>query len=301
MNATVLEFLQKHQIPSPDSAKGINFSIKSADQVNHVVNNNKLSLAEDARTKVSVANIVGYDYRYMDLVSYNFLENLSHFYDAHGTGYQTRSISMLEYSTEEIMDKLTPSFSKEPIRVIEAEKGIYTIGENGLHRYHVLRAHYMKELARLNPNDTEAIAKLNEKYTIDAIVTQPDYACTYFAYFIKRIALAIGLENIDFSVEYDQDFNKTGNIVAVSDQDPDQTYTYTQPQLQKLFKDALDDYFETFADNPAKLQSLYDTIQHMYETLPSFQEFYTTHMHPYMQENHIDVFNQMQNGGSLCK
>lgn len=105
MNATVLEFLQKHQIPTPENASGVNFSIKSAHQINHVINDHKLSLTEDIRTKVSIANIVGYDYKYRELAPYNFLENLSFFYDANGTGYQTRSTSMLNYSTEEVIKK----------------------------------------------------------------------------------------------------------------------------------------------------------------------------------------------------
>ena len=106
MNATVLEFLQKHQIPTPENASGVSFSIKSAHQINHVINDHKLSLAEDIRTKVSIANIVGYDYKYRELAPYNFLENLSFFYDANGTGYQTRSTSTLNYSTEEVIKNL---------------------------------------------------------------------------------------------------------------------------------------------------------------------------------------------------
>jgi len=56
---------------------------------------------------------------------------------------------MLDYSSEEIIEKLSSSFNDEPICVQEIDKGKYAISTNGMHRYSVLRAHYLLELQRV--------------------------------------------------------------------------------------------------------------------------------------------------------
>jgi hypothetical protein len=94
---------------------------------------------------------------------------------------------MLEYSSEEVVDKLRRSFITDPMYVNECGENSYEIGQNGMHRYHILKFHYLKERLGISPDDVDAIVALDEKYKVDYQVKHVDYTKTYCAYFLDRV------------------------------------------------------------------------------------------------------------------
>jgi hypothetical protein len=117
---------------------------------------------------------------------------------------------MLEYSTDDVLDKLRRSFITDPMYVNECGENSYAIGQNGMHRYHILKFHYLKERLSISPDDKDAIKALDEKYKLDYQVKPIDYTKTYCAYFLDRVKQCdrIWVEN---ELE---DYKKTGRAIV---------------------------------------------------------------------------------------
>ena len=125
---------------------------------------------------LSIADIVGYEYEWMN-VTPNVFKSLDSFFDSNGDGYHSRSVGLLDYSTGELLAKLQDSYIDEPIKVSEIDKGKYIITSNGLHRYTVLRCHYLQECA--SAKDEFELKSLRDKYTIPVQLQALNYEKTY--------------------------------------------------------------------------------------------------------------------------
>lgn len=68
---------------------------------------------------------------------------MGNFFGDKNDGYHTRSLGMLDYTSEEIVPKLQNSFEVEPMILDEVDDGKYCISTNGMHRYTILRIHYL--------------------------------------------------------------------------------------------------------------------------------------------------------------
>ncbi len=154
---------------------------------------------ESENKTVSIANIVGHD----SFFSGNIFKQLNELFDSDGDSYHRRSVGMLEYTNDEIIDKLKQSFKSEPIEVNEIEEEQYTISTNGLHRWTTLRCHYLAELQ--TTTDVEA---LNKKYEIPVISEKCNHVKTYCNYLLSSIPEV----NITMRSEYDNNYRKTGNV-----------------------------------------------------------------------------------------
>lgn len=98
---------------------------------------------------ITIDNVIGKDRG----KTQNLLNELENLFNKDGDSYKRRSISMLEYDSKEIVEKLEKSFLKEPIELKEIKPGKYIIGNNGMHRINLIRLHYindMKTNKRLN-------------------------------------------------------------------------------------------------------------------------------------------------------
>ena len=108
---------------------------------------------------ISIADIIGYNY--CSSQSNNLFLSMSYFFDSSKGGYQNRSVGLLDYAEDEIIDKLRTSFEYEPITLVEVEPNKYIIYTNGIHRYTILRAFYLieKEKVKEDPIKLEKIRK----------------------------------------------------------------------------------------------------------------------------------------------
>ena len=159
MNKTILKFIANQDIDMGKIEKLNEKRVNSLNDINWIVERYNLLKNSYIPKKVCIADIEGYNYAFMNLDNKNIINNMPFFYDEEKDGYATRSLSLLDITSQDIIDKLEYSFKRDPICLNEADEGKYVIGTNGLHRYHVIKAHYLKELSLLNKNDTKSIEK----------------------------------------------------------------------------------------------------------------------------------------------
>ena len=151
------------------------------------------------------------------------------------------------------------------MRLIEAERGKYTVLDNGLHRYTLLRILYLSELAQAN-GDEKKIAELAEKYTIPAYVTGIDTEKTYCKYLLKQVRNENDeLDIANISAEYDDKHNtRTGNVVI--------EYINGQEQIVDIEELLALTKEKILADKSFKERN-YSTLQSMYNKYDSFAAF----------------------------
>lgn len=109
---------------------------------------------------VPLSQIVGFSETNLR-VDKSYFGNFGNFFNLDdGSQYLSRAIGMLDYSTEEVMVKLSSSFDEEPINTVSID-GKYYISTNGLHRFMALKLYYMLELYQGKVKE-----ELDKKYMI---------------------------------------------------------------------------------------------------------------------------------------
>ena len=161
-------------------------------------------------TNICISQVVGYDISGRDgsfPPKKNVLLSMGEFFGDSNSGYHTRSLGMLDYTSEEIVSKLQYSFMSEPMVLDEADKNKYCISINGMHRYTVLRIHYLLEKLKNKIPEEE----LNKKYSIPVKVRKRDYFKTYCNYLLSLLD-----SNLDYiSAHLDSDCKYTGLVKVV--------------------------------------------------------------------------------------
>ncbi len=276
MNKTIENFLLSLNVDETDLNKLSAVQVKSQDDINWVVKQYRKHKSIKKGVMVSIADVLGYNYGYMfpyvdDL---KLIDAMDHFFDENGQEYQTRSISMLGYSSSELMQKLRGSFEIEPINLMEADKGHYVVGNNGLHRFNVMRAHYLAELLKLDPNDRLGISNLRKKYTFPATVGEIDYFKTYCSFIIQSCDFNIGIETA-----YDENYNILDEVSITKADDPNYKKNFKDNELLNCVYKALDKFLQNSTED--NIHRLADRIEHSYEQFDSFKQFYDTYLYMY--------------------
>lgn len=170
MNKSNEVFLKRNGINPEEVSKKVDCVIYSQDRLNPIVSEYGFLIPKGIG-QVSVVDIVGYYSDSRRNSGRSIFETMDDFFDSEGDGYHSRSIGMLEYDNDNILNSLNYSFNFEPITVCETgENGKYTIYTNGLHRFTVLKTLCLKELADAD-GDEQKIEEIKRKYTIPADVT----------------------------------------------------------------------------------------------------------------------------------
>jgi len=204
MNNIFKEFIKKNNIKISDIYDDLRIYEES--EINRIISNFKIE-GKSKITTVSIADIVGYDYSWRGQQN-NIFDNFSNFF-GNDCEYQRRSLGMLDYSNDEIIEKLYPSFKKERIRVLELDSGKKVISGNGLHRYCLLRLYYMNELSKVKGNK-EKEEELKSKYEIVAELRKVDLLKTYCNFLISKTLSYT--EDISLSSDYDENYRLTGKV-----------------------------------------------------------------------------------------
>ncbi len=200
---------------------------------------------------ITIDNVIGKDRG----KTQNLLNELENLFNKDGDSYKRRSISMLEYDSKEIVEKLEKSFLKEPIELKEIKPGKYIIGNNGMHRINLIRLHYindMKTNKRLNID-------IQGKYSIKVRVEKIDVVKTYSRYLISLLNKNVLIED-----EIDKNYLKTNNVVLYDENETSKILNYQQliqyveniigKRLINQYKDELailyetDKYFRDYID-----------------------------------------------------
>ena len=209
MNECNEKFLERNGIDPQEIASKVDCKVYSPREINLIIDGSEMR-GKTIIKNVSVADIVGITCK--NGIN-NIFDTLDDYFDKNGDGYHIRSVGMLEYSKDNILDNLRISFEKEPIQVKETGEGTYIIFKNGLHRFTLLRILYLKELADAN-GDKEKIDKLKEKYTIPVRTTKINIDKTYCKYILNQIDVNEGDKLIikDITNEYDENYKPTDNV-----------------------------------------------------------------------------------------
>lgn len=179
-NKTVKQFFDKNNYP-----QFATYRIKTREQINPILEG-CVVFGKGYVKNVSVGDIIGYNYNTYDLTD-NIATNLGYFFDEAGTDYQKRSVGMLNLPREEFLEKMKEVCKDDTMCLTECDDNKFVISNNGLHRFNVLRVHYLNELSRLKENTPENIQNLKKKYELSAYVTPIDYTKTYASYFLNLL------------------------------------------------------------------------------------------------------------------
>lgn len=198
-------FLIRNGMTYEELEKTASLSISSQEDIDPILYKYRIG-SDGEEAMVSIADVVGYDYRYMQS-SNDLLKAFPHFFDSNKMdGYHTRSLSMLDLTTENVMTALSPSFREEPMKLADAPDGRYTVNGNGMHRYSVLRSLYLIEISKARGNKEQEQA-IREKYTIPALVSRIDYVKTYSNFVLSTLKAVYWIGN-----ERDEKNKLTGRV-----------------------------------------------------------------------------------------
>ena len=257
MNEEFQWFIEKHNIDIENIYDDL--QIYNEKEINRLIADYKIE-GPTKIEEVSIADIIGYDYSWKELTN-NAAKNFSGFF-SHQDSYHSRSLGMLTYSSEEIIEKLRYSFTSEPIKVFELDDERKVISVNGLHRYALLRIHYINELKKAKGN-IEKEKQLRQKYTIPVSVTKVDLLKTYCHFLID----SVNTDRVYLSNHFDENYNKTGNVkVCLEDKkivmNDEELIVYTK----KLLKGMVQSRVSWFLDDINYYSEKYSSFKKIIET-----------------------------------
>ena len=206
INRDVLNFFKKNNIDFRELATSDDSYIYSTRDINKIIADYGIYDSEkDA--EVSVADIIGYNF-FENQNNKNIFYAINDFFKSNGSRYQQRSIELLNYSSDEIMNKLGPSFIEHPICIEELPENKYLISSNGLYRYMILRTHFLKESNGLD-KDSKEYMELKTKYKIPVRLKKVNLIKTYANYLLSsHPELGFNLK-----LELNDNYEHTGKVI----------------------------------------------------------------------------------------
>lgn len=280
MNADIERFFKKNGIEPMDLALIPIARTQAPDEINEIIANYGFRKPSERRN-ISIADIVGYDYNWMEVNPY-IVYSLDSFFDSKGDGYHSRSVGLLDYTSNDVMDKVV--FEHEIIAVDEMGDNKYVISYNGLHRYTVLRVLYLNEVMHARGNN-EKLAKLREKYTIPVSCRGVDLFKTYSKYMLMKFSCGVR----DIEKEYDSDtWEYTGRLVIIQDNN-ERSLIESDQELMKLVISKADIINQNISD-----------LQGDYNRYPSFRRFLEKYYSRYINiDTLMEIFRESQLEGGI--
>ena len=239
--------------------------------------------------EISIGDIIGFENDGQTLFSgrgENVFEELSYLYgDDLNDEYKTRANGILMYSKEEILSRLAESFKSDPLRVKEVDFGKYSVDGNGKHRFTILKAIYLSELAEINPNDQEGLAELKKKYTIPVTLSRMDVEKTYTNFFVSAFGFYdLNEENYNINdehilVEWKDDIFFIGSIQRLIELTKrivtENANIFNEPYKGKRKPGEICDMKGI---RFIQLKRIIDNMPEYYRTLPSFRKYVNENM-----------------------
>lgn len=256
-NETITDFFNEMKIDKSieNSAEAICYNKR---EINMIIARYGMYKSKQNK-KICVRNIIGKEKG----KTQNLLSELNDLFDRTAESYKKRSVSMLQYNSNDIVEKLRNSLKKEPIELREIEHEKYIIGNNGMHRACLLKVHYLNEYKKCKSKNE--IDFLNQKYTINVIVEKIDIVKTYSKYVLSLIDKNLLIED-----EIDSRCIKTGNVIMYDGNGGCKSFTNTQ--LLEYVKYRFEEIKEV--ESNMKLVELYkfDTLFNEYLNLNQMKD-----------------------------
>ena len=245
MTKDIYAFLKRNNIADiTDFITKSDFKIDSLETNISSMEINGCVYCSNDRRVIPLSQILGFSKSHCK-IDKSFFSNFDTFFDSDiSDSYHNRAIGMLKYSPEEIMEQLSTSFNREPIKTISIEDKYY-ISSNGLHRFMALKLYYMLELYQ-----GKTIEELDKKYMIEVENKDIDLFSTFTGYFGSTFNPSIACDN---------SVNKKEWLSKV------------KIRMESFSKDEYDLLVKTFAfshfinDNSGEIM-----IKYLYEFFPNF-------------------------------
>ena len=205
MNNTMEQFFKDHNIDFYKLVTQESSHIFNTKEIDEIVADFGMEGQEETKD-ISIADIIGYNPSNENIE--NIFLDSGYLFDENGSTYQSRSCDLLKIPSENIIQKLIESFKKDPIIVQHIHDNNNIIVTNGLHRYTVLRLHFLNESFGLDP-ESEEYESIKQKYTITAKIKNVDLIKTYSRFILSNN------KSLSFSLhtDYDEKYNSTGKVI----------------------------------------------------------------------------------------
>ena len=186
LSQTTIDFIRTLDFDLESFMSDSNNDYKTSLDINPIISKYGIFDNLNEKITISIADLLGHDgvcncgfYK-----GKNILYTFENFFKKNGDGYHTRALGLLEYkSGEELLEELKMrSQDTIDMKIRQIEDGKYIIFGNGLHRFTVLRSHYLLDCMKKEKSKEE----LRELYKIPVTIdSKINYINTYCNYLIK--------------------------------------------------------------------------------------------------------------------
>ncbi len=207
-------FIERNKINVEEISKKVDCINHSISEINPIINDYGIYPSNMvSRREISLADIIGYvptTGMFIDGYDENFFKSLPQIFNENGDTYHSRSTSLLQINSDEIMEILKESFEKDPIIVQSIGNNRFVVYSNGMHRFITMKINYIKELAE-SQNDYGKQVQLKHKYTFPVVCYDFDKCKTYSNFLLQCFDL-----NVDSAfLEVDEKSSQyTGNTIV---------------------------------------------------------------------------------------
>lgn len=194
MNQTMKNFLERNGINSDKIPEGLNKKLTNPDGFNKYLNYFHVS-KRNKKKQVCITDVIGSD---LFEGTGNIYDLMEKFYDEDGDMYHSRSADLLKIPSEQIMERLSESFSDDPIKLAEYE-GKYFVSVNGNHRVFAMYLNFLLESQ--NADTPEKLEALKKKYTFPALVGEIELDKSYANFILQSKISKKCIESINNDTE----------------------------------------------------------------------------------------------------
>ena len=203
LSVTTMDFINYLNIDAKTFMSNPDNNHKSSKDINPIISEYGIFDYINQEKNISVRDILGHD-AVVNCGGYkgkNILYTFENFFEKNGDGYHTRALELLEYkSGEELLKGLEKrNHDTLDMKVRQMEDGKYVIAGNGLHRFSILRFHYLLDCMKKEKSEEE----LYELYKIPVkLVSTTNFKKTYCNYLLQKANLTISY--ISFNYKEDE-------------------------------------------------------------------------------------------------
>ena len=266
LDLTTIQFINSHSFDVKKFMEDPANCVQTPHDINPIVRKYGVFDVADKIITVSIADLVA-DYSDENRGK-NILETFKNFFEKKGDGYHTRSLGLLEYESGEQLLKALERRNQDTIdmKVREIDHGKYMIDSNGLHRFTILRFHFLLDCMKKEKSEEE----LREIYKIPVTLSYKlNYFKTYCNYLIQKGDPSVS--DILFNEDETTIFHKDKSSKTISEEE---LISLVTKSLEKLD-------FESLKE-----------IEEYYKTIPSFHEFIDKYIPSFFNKE----TNQMEEG-----
>ena len=135
-----------------------------------------------------------------------------------------------------------------------------------MHRFHVMKTHFLNELSKLNPNDKNSIKKLKEKYSFVANVSELDFVKTYSNFLLNLLD-----NNLKLETHFNSSFEITDKSCLINYLNSEEKTILNDNQLIELVNKKMNNFLKTASRK--EIKEFNEKVNNAFK-FESFKEYY---------------------------